>query len=206
MLSVLDVHISYQTTWVCVPFGSSLSNKPDANIQSKEIIVALSAFTKVEHLILSIGVYLPDIKIMDPLISIASAKALFQELTLRTNGGCFRKQTLHITLLAHVPGTPYTRPKKLTLRCKASERDDRPEEIVIDVEDKEADHWRRVKEEWEPGSHEWMSCEALERAVSAGALVKKYQEVMKAREEKERKKSEHGTEQGVPLTPSHPSS
>lgn len=185
MLSVLGVCIDFQIPWVCASFNSSLSNKPDAYVQLEETIVALSAFTEVQHFVLTINIGLSNVEIMDPLISVASAKSLFRDLKSRINGRCFRKLTLHISLCEPIPDTPWSRGKELTLRCRPSERDDRPEEIVVDVEDKESDHWRRVKEDWESGSHEWVSCEALERAVSARALVKKYQEMKKASEEKQ---------------------
>ncbi|KAI4121658.1 MAG: hypothetical protein LQ347_006780, partial [Umbilicaria vellea] len=166
MLSVLGVCIDYQIPW------------------PEEIIVALSAFTEVQHFALTINIGRSNIEVLDPLIRVASAKSLFLDLRSRMNG-CFRKLTLRISLCEPIPNTPWSRGKELTLRCRLSERDDRPEEIVVDVEDKESDHWRRVKDDWESGSHEWVSCDALERAVSAEALVKKWQEIKKASEEKQ---------------------
>ena len=110
---------------------------------------------------------------MNPSTAAASAKSLFQALKSRNNGHCLRELTLHIKLGEAVPGMPDTN-AELTIRCKPSERDDQLGEVVVKVEDKGADHWRRTKEEWEPGSHEWVSCEVLERALSTTTLVSKY--------------------------------
>lgn len=95
-------------------------------IYLEEIVVAMPTFTEFQHFMSSTYIKLSNIEIMDPLTSVASAKALFQELKSRTTGRCFRKITLPSYLLAFVPSTTNPRQKELTVRCKVSERDDRP--------------------------------------------------------------------------------
>ena len=66
----------------------------------------------------------------------------------------------------------------------------------MEVEEKQANHWRLAREGLEPDSGEWLSCDAMERAVSAQALVDKYRKTRTAGEEKQGKEIEQESKPG----------